>query len=102
MHSLHWGRIPVNFDHLFTSVSQAHSHATRAATRGGYIWQLASTVKGKRALKHLGPKIWDSTDPSLYISPPAFKFKRLLKDKLVDVVIDYPIQYYEMTRRLGL
>ena len=35
MHNLHWGRIPVNVDHLFTSVNQAHSHATRAATRGG-------------------------------------------------------------------
>ena len=57
MHNLHWGRIPVNIDHLFTSVNQAHSHATRAVTRGGYIWQLASTVKGKRSLKHLGPKI---------------------------------------------
>ena len=74
MHDLHWGKIPVNFDHLFTSVNQAHSHATHAATRRGYIWQLASTVKGKRSLKHLGPKIWDSIDPSLYdISPPAFK-----------------------------
>jgi len=39
MHRLHWGRIPVNFDQLFTPVNQAHSHATRAATRGGYIWQ---------------------------------------------------------------
>jgi len=66
MHNLHWSRIPVNFDHLFNSVKQAHSHATRAATRGGYIWQLASTVKGKRSLKHLGPNIWDSIDPSLY------------------------------------
>jgi len=65
MHNLHWGRIPVNFDHLFTSVNQTHSHANRAATRGGYIWQLASTVKGKRSLEHLGPKIWDSIDPSL-------------------------------------
>jgi len=83
MHRLHWGRIPVNFDQLFTSVSQAHSYATRAATRGGYVWQMASTVKGKRSLKHLGPKIWDSIDPSLYdISLPAFK--RQLKDKLVD------------------
>jgi len=45
MHRLHWGRIPVNFDQLFTPVSQAHSHATRAATRGGYIWQVASTDK---------------------------------------------------------
>jgi len=52
MHRLHWGRIPVNFDQLFTPESQAHSHATRAATRGGYIWQMASTVKAKRSLKH--------------------------------------------------
>ena len=82
MHRLHWGRIPVNFDQLFTPESQAHSHATRAATRGGYIWQMASTVKGKRSLKHLGRKIWDSIDPSLYdISPPAFKMQ--LQDKLV-------------------
>ena len=74
MHSLHWGRIPVNFDQLFTPVSQTHSYATRAATLGGYIWQMASTVKAKRSLKHLGPKIWDSIDPSLYdISLPAFK-----------------------------
>ena len=86
MHNLHWGRIPANFDHLFTSVNQAHSHATRAATRGGYIWQLASTVRGKRSLKHLGPKICDSIDPSLYISPPAFK--RQLKDKLVNEYSD--------------
>ena len=27
MHNFHWGRLPVNFDHLFTSVNQAHSHA---------------------------------------------------------------------------
>ena len=67
VHRLHWGRIPVNFDQLFTPVSQAHSHATRAATRGGYIWQMASTVKGKRSLKYLGPKIWDSIDPSCMI-----------------------------------
>jgi len=88
MHNLHWGRIPVNFDHLFTSVNQAHSYATRATTRGGYIWQLASTVKGNRSLKHLGPKIWNSTDPSLYdISPPAFK--RQLKDKLVNEYSDW-------------
>ena len=89
---LHWGRIPVNFDQLFTPVSQAHSHATRAATQGGYIWQMALTVKGKRSLKHLGPKIWDSIDPSLYnISLPAFK--RQLKDKLVmNIVIDYPMR----------
>jgi len=81
MHRLHWGRIPVNFDHLFTPVSQAHSHATRAATQGGYIWRMTSTVKG--SLKHLGPKIWDSIYPSLYdISLPAFK--RQLKDKLVN------------------
>ena len=83
MHRLHWGRIPVNFDQLFAPVSQAHSHATRAATRGGYIWQMASTVKAKISLKHLGPKIWDSIDPSLYdISLPAFKIK--LKGKLVN------------------
>ena len=82
MHRLHWGRIPVNFDQ-FTPLSQAHSHATRAATRGGYIWQMASTVKAKRSLNHLDPKIWDSIDPSLYdISLPAFK--RQLKDKLVN------------------
>jgi len=44
------------------------------------------TVKGKRSLKHLGPKILDSIDPSLYnISSPAFK--RQLKDKLVNEYI---------------
>ena len=83
MHRLHWGWIPVNFNQLFTSVCQAHSHAIHAATRGGYIWQMVSTVKAKRSLKHLGPKIWDSIDPSLYdISLPVFK--RHLKDKLVN------------------
>jgi len=87
MHNLHCVRIPVNLDDLFTSVSQAHSYATRAATRGGYIWQLASTVKSKRSPKHLGPKIWDSIDPSLYdIAPTAFK--RQLKDKLVNEYSD--------------
>jgi len=83
MHRLHWGRIPVNFDQLFTPVNQAHSHATRAATRGVYIWQMVSTVKGKRSLEHLGPKMRDSIDPSLYdISLPAFK--RQLKDQLIN------------------
>ena len=83
MHRLHWDRHPVNSDQLFTPVSQAHSHATRAATRGGYIWQLALTVKRKRSPKHLGSKIWDSIDPSLYdISLPAFN--RQLKDKLIN------------------
>ena len=83
MHRLHWGRIPANFDQLFIPVNQAHSHATRAATRGGYIWQIASTIQAKRPLKHLGPKIWDSIDPSLYdISLPAFK--RQLKGKLIN------------------
>jgi len=68
---------------LFTPVNQAHSHATRAATRGGYIWQMALTAKANRSLKHLGPKICDSIDPSLHdISIPAFK--RQLKDKLVN------------------
>ena len=37
MHNLHWRRIPVNFDHLFTSVNQDNSHATRATTGGRYI-----------------------------------------------------------------
>jgi len=83
MHRLHWGRIPVNFDQLFTPVSQAHSHATRPDTRGGNIWQMASTFKAKRTLKRLGPKIWDSIDPSLHdISLPAFN--RQLKHKLVN------------------
>jgi len=83
MHKLHWGRIPVNFDQFFTPVSRAHSHATRAATRGGYIWQKASTAKAKRSLKHLGLKILEPIDPPLYdISLPAFK--RQLKDKLVN------------------
>jgi len=77
------------------------SHATRAATRGGYICQLASAVKGKRSLKHLDQKIWDFIDPFLYdISLPAFK--RQLKDRLVNAAIDYPIQCYVMTPRLGL
>jgi len=44
---------------------------------------MASTVKGKRSLKHLGPKIWESIDPSSYdISLPASY--RQLKDKLVN------------------
>jgi len=92
MHRLLWGRISVNFDQLFIPVSQAHSHAARAATRGGYIWQMVSTVKAKRSLKHLGPKFWDSIDPSLYdISLPAFK--RQLKDnRFMNIVIDYPIR----------
>jgi len=38
MQGVYCGRIPANFDQLFTSVSQVHSHTTRAATRGGYIW----------------------------------------------------------------
>jgi len=49
---------------------------------------MASTTKGKRSLKHLGPKIWDSIDPSLHdISLPAFK--RQLKDKLVNEDSDW-------------
>jgi len=83
MHRLHWGRIPVNFDQLFTPVNQAHSHATRAATRSGHIWQMASTVKAKRSLEHLGPKIWDSIGPSLY-DISLLTFKRQLKDKLIN------------------
>ena len=78
------------------------SYATRVATRGGYISQMGSTVKAKWSLKHLGPKIWDSIDPSLYdISLPAFK--RQLKDKLVNEYsgwLSYMMQ--EMTLRLGL
>ena len=55
----------------------------------GYIWQMASTVKAKRSLKHLGPKIWDSIDPSLYdISPPAFK----KTNWLMNIVVHYPIR----------
>ena len=94
MHGLHWGRIPVNFDQLFTPVSQAHSYATRAATRGGYISQMASTVKGKRSLKYLGPKIWEFIDPSLYlydISLPVFRGSQKT-DWLMNIVIDYPIR----------
>ena len=79
MHRLYWGRFPVNFNQLFTSVSQAHSHATCAATlAAGFDSQ------GKRSLKHLGPKIWDSIDPSSYISPPAFK--RQLKYRVVNTL----------------
>jgi len=92
MHRLHWGRIPVNFDQSFTPVSQAHSHGTCAAIRGGYIWQMASTVKGERSLKHIGPKIWDSIDPSLYdISLPAFK-RQLKTNWLMNIVVDYPMR----------
>jgi len=55
-HSLYWGRIPVHFDQFFASVSQAHSHAIRAAILGGYIWQLASTIRGKKISKTPWPK----------------------------------------------
>jgi len=74
MHSLYWGRIPVNFNQFFPAVSQGHSHATRAATRGEYLWKLASTIRGKRSLKGLG-----STSGTPLILPyvtfqtPAFK-----------------------------
>jgi len=53
--SLYWDRIPINFNLLCTSINQVHSHATRTATQGGYLWQLSSTVRGKRSLKYLGP-----------------------------------------------
>ena len=102
MHNLHWGRIPVNFDNLFTSANQAHSHATRAATRGGYIWQLTSTVKGKRSLKHLGPK---SGTPFilLYVMFHHLPSKGSYKTNwLMNIMIDYPMRYYETTLRLGL
>jgi len=56
MHSLHWGGIPVNFDPLCTSVSQAHSHATRAATRGGYICQWLRQSKTKDLSNTLAQK----------------------------------------------
>jgi len=87
MHRIYWGRIPVNLDQFIYFCKSGHSHTTRAATRGGYIWQLASTVEDKRSLKHLGPKIWVSIHPSLYdISPPAFKSQ--LKDRLVNACTD--------------
>jgi len=90
MQSLHRGIIPVNFDQIFASVSHVYSHATRAATRGGWI-HLAAGFKNERksSLEHLGPKIWESIDPSLYdISTSAFK--RQLKGGLNNayIVID--------------
>ena len=42
--------------------------------------------KAKDLQNTLAQNIWDSIDPSLYISPPAFK--RQLKDKLVNEYSD--------------
>jgi len=45
------------------------------------------SIRGKRSLKHLDPKIWDSINPYLHdISPPSFK--RQLKDRLVNAYSD--------------
>jgi len=77
---------------LFTSVSQVHSHAIRAATRSGCIWQLASTVRGKIFLKHFGPKIWDFIDPSSYMKISHLYSKGILKtDLLMHILSEYRV-----------
>jgi len=47
MHKFPSGNLPDNFNHLFTPVNQAHSHATRSATRGAYFgkWPTPNTEK---------------------------------------------------------
>ena len=77
MHKIHFANPPDNFKQLFTSLNQIHSYATRSATRGALFWQAASNQYGKRSLKHIGPKIWDCIDPSLY-ELSSFTFKKTL------------------------
>jgi len=87
MQKFHSGNLPDNFNHLFTPVNQIHCQATRSATRGTYFWQMAHTKYGKRSLRHLGPKIWDKIDPSLYDSF-QLTFKKQYRDVLISAYDD--------------
>jgi len=96
MHRSYLGRIPVDFDQLFTSVNQAHfCKSGPLPCNPCYHKRWIHLATGYESQRHNiskthWPKIWDSTDPSLYdISLSAFK--RQLKDRLVNeytVVID--------------
>jgi len=41
-------------------------------------WQAAAKKYGKRSLKHLGPKIWDCIDPSMY-ELSSFTFSNVME-----------------------
>jgi len=82
MHKIHSGNPPDDFKRLFTPFNQIHSYATRSTTRGAFFWQAASSKYGKRSLKHLGPKIWDHVDPTLY-ELFSFTFKKRYRDILI-------------------
>jgi len=79
MHKILSGSPPDNFKQLFIPFNQIHPYATRSATRGAFFWQAASNKHGKRSLKHLGPKIWDCINPSLY-ELSSFTFKKRYRD----------------------
>ena len=81
VHKMRAGNPPDNFKQLFTPLNQIHSYATRSATRGAFFWQAAENNYGKRSLKHLGPKICDCIDPTLY--ELSFTFKKLYRDNLI-------------------
>jgi len=57
------------------------------ATEGTYFWQMAHTKYGKRSLKHLGRKIWDNIDPSLYECSPC-TFKKQYRNILISAYDD--------------
>ena len=82
MHKMHAGNLPDNFKQLFTPLNQIHSYATRSATRGAFFWQAAENKYGKGSLKHLGHKMWDFIDPSLY-EFSWFTFKNRYRDNLI-------------------
>jgi len=82
MHKIHSCNPPDIFKQLFTPLNQIHSYATRSATQGAFFWQAASNKYGKRSLKHLGPKIWEYIDPSLY-ELSSFTFKKRYRDNLI-------------------
>jgi len=82
MHKNHSANPPDNIKQLFTPLNHIHSYAIRSATRGAFFWQAASSKYEKRSLRHLGPKIWDCIDPSLY-ELSSFTFKKRYRDNLI-------------------
>ena len=58
-------RLPEAAASMFNKPDQDSLHQTRAVTNGNYTIKRSKTVKGKLAITHAGPVIWNSLPTEL-------------------------------------
>ena len=75
MHSIHYKVLP-EFYFNFTKVENTHQYSTTFATSSNYNQIKRRTVKGKRTLVFIGPRVWHEIPSDVKsFSPGGFKSK---------------------------